>query len=107
MKTLADFKKRLIVGQKLQTTHHLTFAGRNEQNQPIFTNKDLGVRPVSIVQSNSFALKTVNKDGKEVDSWCSYPKAKECVFKDDNTLTILEEQRNGKLIPVLTYQFID
>ncbi len=108
MKNLSDFKKRLKIGQKLQAVNHLTFAGRNtETGEPIYQDKDLGVREISIVQSNSFALKTIKQDGSTVDSWCPYPKAKECVFNNENSITILEEQRSGALIPVLTYTFVE
>ena len=124
MKTLADFKKRLQIGVQLQAIHHLSFMGRDEKGAPIYGDKDLGTREVSIVQSNSFALKTTKHEPvygrdefgnrietgetivKLVDSWCSYPKAKECIIKDENTILILEEQRDGQLIPVLTYKFI-
>lgn len=125
MKTLSDFKKRLKIGVELKATHHLSFAGRNpETGEPIYTDKDMGTRAVSIVQTNSFALKTNKKEPvygrdefgnrietgeyteKIVDSWCQYPKASEVVFKDENTITILEQQRDGKMIPVLTYQFV-
>jgi hypothetical protein len=107
MKNLTDFKKRLQVGKKLHAIHHLSFNGRDEKGTQLYTDKDLGTREISIVQTNSFALKTTKQDGSIVDSWCQYPKAKECIFKDQNTITILKEQRDGKLIPMLTYTFID
>lgn len=107
MKTLSEFKKRLKIGTKLQAIHHLTFAGRDTEGKVIYKDSSLGIREISIVQSNSFALKTVRTTGETVDSWCSYPKASECIFKDENTLTILEEQRTGEKIPVLTYTFMD
>lgn len=132
MKTLSDFKKRLKVGVKLHCIHHLTFAGRDEQGVVIYKDKDLGIREVSIVQSNSFALKTDRKEpvytldefnnriesgefiSKTVDSWCSYPKASEAKIVDENTITIFEpDTRNGQAyetapkIAVLTYKFID
>lgn len=106
MKTLADFKKRLTVGTKLEAIHHFNLIGRESDGTPIYGNKDLGTREVSIVQSNSFALKTTRTDGTVVDSYCEYPKAKQVIFKDSDTITILEEQRDGKLLPVLTYKFV-
>lgn len=101
MKTLSDFKKRLKVGVKLQAIHHLTFAGRNENGQAFYKDKDLGIREISIVQSNCFALKTERLNGDIVDSYCAYPKAKECSILDENTIQIFEGN-----IPVLTYKFI-
>jgi len=124
MKTLAEFKRNLTVGRKLHTTFHLFFAGRDEQGNPIYKDQDKGEREISIVQTNSFALKTLKKEPvygrdeygnrietgefveKIVDSWCQYPKLKETVFNDNGSITILEEQRTGKLIPVLTYTII-
>jgi hypothetical protein len=107
VKSVAEFKRALKIGRKVNGQHHLTFAGRNQDGSPIWITKDLGTREVSIVQSNSFALKTQKHDGTYQDSWCSYPKATECVFNADGSLTILEEQRDGKKIPVLTYAIIN
>ena len=109
---LSEFKRNLKLGVKLHAVNHTAFAGRKADSRVIYKDLDLGVRPVSIVQSNSFALKTVKTDGTEVDSWCSYPKASQCIIKD-NALTILEEdgrhpRREGQnMIPVLTYKFVD
>ena len=89
MKTLTDFKRRLKVGVKLHTFNNLM-------------NKDMGIRELSIVQSNSFAFKTQKYDGSIVDSWCYYPTAKEFKVIDGNTVQILEDNT-----PCLTYKFID
>ncbi len=110
IKTVSDFKKALQIGVMLHCTHHQKSIGRDEKGYTIYASVDMGVRPVSIKQSNSFALKTVRTDGKEVDSWCSYPKASQCIIKD-NAVTILEEDCRVRedirpLIPILTYTFI-
>ena len=109
IKTLADFKRAVEVGAKVHTIWHTAFAGRDENQQPIWKDEDRGIREVSIKQSNSFALKTEN-DGKVVDSWCSWPKATECRIVD-NQVTILAEDfrvREGQkpMIPVLTYSVL-
>ena len=109
--SLAEFKRKLKVGVKLHAIRHTEFAGREENGRVIYKDQDLGVRPVSIVQTNSFAMKTVKSDGEEVDSWCGYPKASECIVTG-NKLVILEEDMRGpeptkELIPVLTYEFVD
>jgi hypothetical protein len=90
MKNLADFKRRLKLGCKIETTHARMGS--------------LGIREVSIVQSNSFALKT-QRDGKAIDSWCEYPKAKDIEFLDENTAVIYwgEGERREQ---ILTYKFI-
>jgi hypothetical protein len=132
MKTLSDFKKRLVVGVKLQTTYHCATNGtRDENGNPCLFDEDKGIREISIVQSNSFALKTLKKspimakgmtkdenginhwnefETKLTDSWCQYPKASEFKIIDANTCTIYEqdfrERNSTKLIPVLTYKFV-
>ncbi len=111
MKTLADFKRALTVGRKLDTVYHCAFNGRDEKGLTIYKDEDKGIREVSKVQSNSFALKTTKQDGSIVDSWCNYPKSNEIVFNQDGSITILEEdgryREEGRKCPVLTYKFID
>lgn len=92
MKTLADFKRRLKVGQKLHTFNNLM-------------GKDMGIRELSIVQSNAFAFKTQKHDGTIVNSWCHYPKVKDFKVIDENTIQIWEENENIRIL-VLTYKFI-
>lgn len=111
MKTVADFKRRLTVGTQVHTIYHQLFNGRDEKGEVIYKDEDKGVREVSKVQSNSFAFKTTKTDGSIVDSWCNYPKVKECIFVDENTITILcEDYRvrdgNQPMIPILTYKFV-
>lgn len=91
MKTLADFKRRLTVGTQLETIN------ANYGN--------MGIRPVSIVQTNAFALKTTKKDGSTTDSWCDFPKAKNFEAVDKNTANIYWETRNGREL-ILTYKFV-
>ena len=106
MKTLSDFKKRLKVGVKLGAINHTNFGGRDENGNVIYNDFDFGVRELSIVQSNSFAFKTIRTDGKIVDSWCSYPKASNVKINNENSITIFEENREKVLTPILTYTFI-
>ena len=90
IENLSQFKKALQVGIKLQTTHH-TFG-------------NMGVREVSIVQSNSFALETI-REGKKVDSWCEYPKSKDLICNGSNEVTVFWGE-GEKREAVLTYKFI-
>jgi hypothetical protein len=92
MKTLADFKRRLKVGVRIETINA--------------NYGSMGVRPISIVQSNSFAFKTVKTTGETVDSWCEYPKAKDFEIVDKDTAIIYWETNKGRE-PILTYKFID
>ncbi len=90
MKTLADFKRRLTVGTQVETNH--------------LKLGSFGIRPISIVQSNSFAFKTT-RDGRLVDSWCEYPKAKDIEFIDKDTVRIYWGE-GDKREPILEYKFI-
>jgi hypothetical protein len=89
----AQFKKLITLGTNVKAINHHPVLG-----------KDFGIRKVSIVQTNSFALSTTLGDGNVVDSWLQYPKASEVIVKD-NTLYIYNDEKKDKLI--LTYQILD
>lgn len=90
MENLSQFKKRLTVGTQLETIHARLGS--------------FGVRKISIVQSNSFALETL-REGKQVNSWCEYPKAKDFEIIDENTAAIYWGE-DAKREKILTYKFI-
>ena len=99
MKNLSDFKKRLAIGQKIETVHE--------------KYGSFGVRTVSKIQSNSFALLTKNygSDGKPIDdgpkdSWCSFPKSKDFEIIDQDTVAIYWGEGNMRE-KILTYKFLD
>ena len=74
MKTVADIKRKMIKGTFWKATHHAS--GKDV---------DLGIRPVSKVQTNSFAFKKTHADGKTTsDSWCDWPKKSEVTFYPEN-----------------------
>jgi len=100
MKNLADFKKAATLGSKWTTIRHQgKFTGeRDAHGRAIYSAVELPAREISIVQTNAIALKTTNTDGKVVDSWVQFPKAKECKFPNENTIEIYE----GDLL-TLTY----
>lgn len=117
MKSLADFKRNLKIGTKLHCIYHQDFAGRDNNQQPIYKDLDKGIRKVSIKQTNSFSLLD---EKRGVDVWCNFPKAKDCIIKD-NSITILEKDLRGvfgfvgegnpqydnaPMIPILTYTFV-
>lgn len=87
MKTLADFKRRTQPGVQIHTVW-------NNRGQLV----DRGVRTIKTVQSNMFSILT-EKDGKQVESWVNYPKAKDIEIIGE-TANIFQD---GKLI--LTYTF--
>lgn len=106
MKTLTDFKRALKVGTKLHCIFHQKYAGRNPDGTTNYVVEDRGVREVSIIQTNAFALKTTKSDGKVVDSYCAYPKATECKIIDSETIEFYETDRSGKQQLSLTYRFV-
>ena len=63
----------------------------------------VGIREVSIVLTNSFAMKTIRKDGK--DSWCEYPKVKNFEITDQDTVNIFWDTHKGREL-ILTYKFV-
>ncbi len=91
MTTLADFKRRIKKGVKLHTINH--------------NNGDMGIREISIVQTNSFALKTTRPSGEIVDSWSEFPKAKNFEVVNENEVNIFWGE-NEKREKILTYKFV-
>ena len=86
-KTLAEFKRVIEVGDLVETYHF---------GNAFSPAKSLGIRPVSVKQSNGLAFKT----DRGTDSWIYYPKSSEVEIKD-NTLFILNE---GTRLPILSYK---
>jgi len=105
MKTVAEFKRKIVKGAKVHTTYHLAFAGRLNGGIT-YKDEDKGIREISVVQSNSFALKTIKADGTTQDSWCNYPKKDEVIFNGPDSITILDHL-DTKMVPCLTYTFIN
>lgn len=111
IRTIADFKRALKVGVKVGAIRFNNRYQKNEAGEFITEENPMPIREASIVQTNSFALKTTNSDGKVVDSWCGFPSKSE-VHIENNIVTILEEDlrlRTGAdneklpMIPILKY----
>lgn len=112
MKTVSDFKKAIQVGTQLHTIFHCEAKRddtgnvlRDPDGLPVYTDKDLGTAPVTIVQTTQFAIERTWKDGTQKDSWCKYPKASECEVKE-NSITIFEDNDRRGRIKVLTYTIV-
>ena len=88
MKTLADVKRRAVVGTRLQL---IASAWTPADRPPI-------ERTVTKVQTNAIAM--TPWPGKTNDSWLWWPKAMDLRI-DDDTFTVLE---NG--YAQLTYRFV-
>ena len=67
MKTIADLKRKLVVGSKW----HTVWKCRD-------TESDMGVRKVNRIQSNSFGFESKKHPGES--SWCDWPKKSEVPF---------------------------
>lgn len=101
IKNLSEFKKAIKVGVMLHCFNHPS-------------NKDMGIRPVSIVQSNSFALATkkIETSGpdrgieKTINSWCKFEKSGNYLFDGSNTVKIFWGEGEKREL-CLTYTFID
>ena len=77
MKTIADIKRELTIA----SVWHCMWKCRD-------AIKDMGQRPISIVQTNRFAFKTTKADGTITDSWCDWPKKSEVTFNSEKSFTI-------------------
>lgn len=99
MKSFAEFKRALKIGTLLHALHHGYLKSDNPEEYSM-PPKDMGVREVSIVQTNSIALKTTKNNGKVVDSWVYWPKASEAKVNGN----ILELYENGRCW--ITYKII-
>lgn len=117
-RTLAEFKRKLQVGDKLHTIHHmLTVTGKDKNLNPIYEDKDLGVRSVCGKMSDAFALAT-----NDVPSWCNWPRASHCKIEDGKLKILVKDLRHFKgglvregnpeydklpFVVILTYSFAE
>jgi len=101
MKTISDFKRRVTVGTKMYT--ELYWADNDGTLNLVQINEDISV---SIVQSNSFALKTWReKDQSFRDSWCEWPKKDQFSVIDTDTIQVDIKDR-GMICTRLIYKFL-
>lgn len=102
MKTISDFKKRMVKGAKLDSQRYLWReypVGSGEFHWMLFNEfKD---RVCTHSQSNSFACSVKKEDGSIVSSWCDWPKRGEVEFPDSDTAVIRKEGI------MLVYQFCE
>ena len=81
MKTLADLKRTIQVGTKIEKTEHINIDNGVEVSHPTHPS---GVRTIVKVQTKAWAIQNP-KDGTV--SWLDIPKAKELCF-NENEFTI-------------------
>lgn len=94
MKNVAEFKRKMAVGSKWHTMYHGW--------PPLFIEKDMGVRQLAHVQTNSFAFLTE----KGTWSWRNWPKKEDCIFNPNGSITIKNSPEAGRA-PLLTYTPIE
>jgi hypothetical protein len=99
MKTIEDFKKRMKApGARVSTKKYW----KNLKGEWVL-QQEYPSREVSIVQTNSFALKTVIANNDQAkDSWCDWPKKNEFKILDLHTVEITSEGGQFKIV----YQFL-
>jgi hypothetical protein len=97
--SLAEFKKLIQKDVLVGGIFHKYF-----ENGKGFSERKMEDRPVNIVQTNAFTLKTKKTSGETVDSWFHFPKASQIKIVDKTRLEIYEtEVRTGKTELILTY----
>ena len=96
MKTLADLKRRIRVGTKIEKTEHINIDNGVRVKQPPHPS---GVREVVKVQSNAWEIRSPED---ESTSWLDIPKASELTLNGNEfTITTWE----GRL--QMTYRLHD
>ena len=107
MKTLAEFKRDIQIGTKIQCTGieeakiSQDWQGGNLSNAPYgalqiipMPEKMQPMRTVTYKDTTGFYLSATPNDGKR-GSYCQYPKAKE-LFYDGTIFNITEYTKNGQ-----------
>lgn len=95
MKTIADFKRKMTVGAKVNSKLYW----QNKEKTGYDQINEHNDRTVIASQSNSFALTMYDSGGRLRNSWCDWPKKEELTIIDDNTAQI--DSQGTRLI----YQF--
>lgn len=94
MKTVADFKRKMIPGAKVNSRLFWLQDGELKQVN------ELNNRECKVSQSNSFAL-TMDRPEGIVNAWCEWPKKAEFTAVSETTAQI--DFEGGRLI----YEFIN
>ena len=106
MKTLADFKRRLVIGAKLRVTFHMPrLVIRGNVGNTVIPTPPPEERIVAKVQTNSVAFDRPNAADKPAGpqgwSWLDYPTEGDFAVEDGKAVVY----QDGKKI--LTYEFIE
>jgi len=103
MKTLADFKRRLVVGQVVEKTFHLgdLIVNGNTGQVNLRGGPKVMLQKVVKPQSQSVGFELLEGSQAGQTTWLQYPKAKDLKIVDADTAQVWD---GGELI--LTYRFI-
>jgi hypothetical protein len=104
MRTLADFKRRLVVGAKLRVTFHMPpLVIRGNVGNTVLPTPGPEERIVAKVQTNSVAFDRPSMadkpSGPQRWSWLGFPKAKDFAVEDGKAVIYQDGKR------ILTYEF--
>jgi hypothetical protein len=78
IKTIADFKRAMLLGTTWEATHEYT---DNNPTPP----KNLGIREVGVVRTTNFGFKT----GRNTISYCDWPKKSEFSTEDNGNVVVI------------------
>jgi len=79
IKTIADFKRAMVIGSTWETTHKYT------DNNPTLP-KNMGIRECGKIQSNCFAF--INPESGQL-SYCNWPKKTEFSTRDNGNIVVI------------------
>lgn len=104
MKTLADFKRDIQVGNSILYIERLESPRMDLPLEKIEVPERLRMmRLVTYKDSTGFYLKDIRTRDKSKGSFCGYPKAGELEY-DGESFTITEKDHNGKIWQVRKYK---
>lgn len=112
MKTLTEFRKRMQPGTRIKYTHHMKYAGRNKEDQPIFKDADPEMR--TVLKCTASKIETQKDDGRV--SYADMPKKSEVILRENSITFTVPDSRgfSGDInaqehlmprLPCFTYEF--
>ena len=104
MKSLAEFKREIAIGNKIQLVK------LEEQNGETFgevaiPEKLQGVRTVSYKDTTGFYLKQASDISNKKGSFCGYPKSANLAY-DNNHFEIVERDNKGNIWQKRVYEIL-
>ena len=104
MKTLADFKRDLEVGDSVLCIE--IWEKRRDDKQLVCIDIPEKLKPMRLLtykDTTGFYLKPLTDETIKKGSFCGYPKAKDLEYTD-NTFRIIEREKDGEIWQTRLYQ---